>query len=120
MGNDPFWFAARGEARNPVRRAANYDRIIPIEVDARQLADMLDLVVHERGSLDDARAVRRRCRRPDLRLRERLGLAADRLRRRDAGRLRGLRAQPRRPPRRPRAARSRTRARRLRVEGHVA
>jgi len=48
----PLWFAARGEARKPVRRAARYDGFIPIEVDARQLAGMLDAVVAERGSLD--------------------------------------------------------------------
>ena len=48
----PLWFAARGQALKPVRRAANYDGIIPIEVDARQLADMLDVVDDERGSLD--------------------------------------------------------------------
>ncbi len=48
----PLWFAARGQARKPVRRGAKYDGIIPIEVDARQLADMLDVVVTERGSLD--------------------------------------------------------------------
>jgi alkanesulfonate monooxygenase SsuD/methylene tetrahydromethanopterin reductase-like flavin-dependent oxidoreductase (luciferase family) len=48
----PLWFAARGQARKPVRRAARYDGFIPIEVDARQLAGMLDVVVTERGSLD--------------------------------------------------------------------
>jgi len=48
----PLWFAARGQARKPVRRGARYDGIIPIEVDARQLAGMLDVVVAERGSLD--------------------------------------------------------------------
>ena len=48
----PLWFAARGQARKPVRRAASYDGIIPIEVDTRQLADMLEIVENERGSLD--------------------------------------------------------------------
>ena len=48
----PLWFAARGQSHKPVRRAASYDGIIPIEVDARQLARMLDVVVNERGSLD--------------------------------------------------------------------
>ena len=49
----PLWFAARGQALKPVRRAAGYDGIIPIDVDARQLAGMLDVVVTERGSLTD-------------------------------------------------------------------
>ena len=48
----PLWFAARGQARKPARRAARYEGLIPIEVDARQLAGMLDAVVTERGSLD--------------------------------------------------------------------
>lgn len=48
----PLWFAARGQARRPVRRSASYDGIIPIEVDERQLAGMLEVVVAERGSLD--------------------------------------------------------------------
>jgi alkanesulfonate monooxygenase SsuD/methylene tetrahydromethanopterin reductase-like flavin-dependent oxidoreductase (luciferase family) len=48
----PIWLAARGDARRPVRRAAAYDGLFPIEVDADGLARMLDLVVAERGSLD--------------------------------------------------------------------
>ncbi|MCP3856767.1 MAG: LLM class flavin-dependent oxidoreductase [Actinomycetia bacterium] len=48
----PLWFAARGDARKPVRRAARYDGLFPIEVDERGLADMLDVVQEERGSLD--------------------------------------------------------------------
>ncbi len=48
----PLWFAARGKARRPVRRAARYDGLFPIEVDATQLVDMLDVVRTERGSLD--------------------------------------------------------------------
>ncbi|MCP5026202.1 MAG: LLM class flavin-dependent oxidoreductase, partial [Actinomycetia bacterium] len=48
----PLWFAARGDARKPVRRAARYDGLFPIEVDERGLADMLDVVQQERGSLD--------------------------------------------------------------------
>lgn len=48
----PLWFAARGDARRPVRRAARYDGLYPIEVDAAQLAAMIDLVRHERGSLE--------------------------------------------------------------------
>jgi alkanesulfonate monooxygenase SsuD/methylene tetrahydromethanopterin reductase-like flavin-dependent oxidoreductase (luciferase family) len=48
----PLWFAARGGARKPVRRAARYDGLYPIEVDDAILADMLDVVRDERGSLD--------------------------------------------------------------------
>ncbi len=48
----PLWFAARGSARKPVRRAARYDGLFAIEVDATGLGDMLDVVVAERGSLD--------------------------------------------------------------------
>jgi alkanesulfonate monooxygenase SsuD/methylene tetrahydromethanopterin reductase-like flavin-dependent oxidoreductase (luciferase family) len=48
----PVWFAARGEARKPVARAARFDGLFPIEVDATQLSEMLDVVRAERGSLD--------------------------------------------------------------------
>ena len=48
----PMWFAARGSARKPVRRAARFDGLVPIEVDETSLAEMLAVVVHERGSLD--------------------------------------------------------------------
>ncbi|MFK8024439.1 MAG: LLM class flavin-dependent oxidoreductase [Ilumatobacter sp.] len=47
----PLWFAARGEARKPVRRAARYDGLFPIEVDERGLVEMLEVVCEERGSL---------------------------------------------------------------------
>lgn len=48
----PMWFAARGDAMAPVRRAARYDGLVPIEVDASQLEAMLEVVVAERGTLD--------------------------------------------------------------------
>lgn len=48
----PLWFAARGDARRPVRRAARYDGLFPIEIDEDGLRSMLDLVRTERGSLD--------------------------------------------------------------------
>ncbi len=48
----PLWFAARGSARKPVRRAARYDGLYPIEVDEQGLIGMLDVVREERGSLD--------------------------------------------------------------------
>ena len=48
----PIWMAARGDAVRPVRRAARYDGLFPIEVDADGLARMVEVVVAERGSLD--------------------------------------------------------------------
>ncbi len=48
----PLWFAARGGARKPVRRAARYDGLFPINVDASGLAEMLDVVRSVRGNLD--------------------------------------------------------------------
>lgn len=48
----PLWFAARGGAAKPVRRAARFDGLYPIEVDDAALAGMLDIVSVERGSLE--------------------------------------------------------------------
>ena len=48
----PLWFAARGDARRPVRRAARYDGLVPVDVDIAQLATMIDVVRAERGNLD--------------------------------------------------------------------
>lgn len=48
----PIWCAARGTAKKPVRRAARYEGMFPIEVDADSFQRMLDLVAQERGSLD--------------------------------------------------------------------
>src|SRR5262249_52033019 len=48
----PMWFAARGSATRPVRRAARYDGLIPVDVDAADLARMIDLVRATRGDLD--------------------------------------------------------------------
>ena len=48
----PMWFAARGSARKPVRRAARYDGLYPIEVTEASLRAALDLIVEERGTLD--------------------------------------------------------------------
>lgn len=49
----PMWFAARGgSAMRPVRRAARYDGLVPIEVDGDQLSRMLEVVVASRGSLE--------------------------------------------------------------------
>ncbi len=48
----PLWFAARGGNTKPVRRAARYDGLFPVDVTADQLATMVDLVRAERGTLD--------------------------------------------------------------------
>ena len=47
-----MWFAARGDAISPVRRAAHYEGLVPIEVSALQLEAMLGVVVAQRGMLD--------------------------------------------------------------------
>jgi len=49
----PLWFAARGgSAKRPIRRAARYDGMVPIELDdGDHLSRMLDVVIAERGSL---------------------------------------------------------------------
>jgi alkanesulfonate monooxygenase SsuD/methylene tetrahydromethanopterin reductase-like flavin-dependent oxidoreductase (luciferase family) len=47
----PLWFAARGDARRPVRRAARYEGLFPVDVNPDQLARMLDIVAAERGGL---------------------------------------------------------------------
>jgi alkanesulfonate monooxygenase SsuD/methylene tetrahydromethanopterin reductase-like flavin-dependent oxidoreductase (luciferase family) len=48
----PIWMAARGDATRPVRRAARYDGLFPIEIDTAGLARMVEIIVAERGSLD--------------------------------------------------------------------
>lgn len=48
----PIWCAARGTAMRPVRRAAKYDGMFPIEVDADSFRRMLDEVSKIRGDLD--------------------------------------------------------------------
>ena len=48
----PLWFAARGGASKPARRAARFDGIIPIEVDEQGLEETLGVIVEQRGSLD--------------------------------------------------------------------
>ncbi len=47
----PLWFAARGQAQKPVRRAARFEGLFPIEVDESGLVAMLDVVRAERGDL---------------------------------------------------------------------
>lgn len=50
----PMWFAARGaSAKRPLRRAARFDGLVPIELDDHDhLSRMLDVIIAERGSLD--------------------------------------------------------------------
>jgi alkanesulfonate monooxygenase SsuD/methylene tetrahydromethanopterin reductase-like flavin-dependent oxidoreductase (luciferase family) len=48
----PIWLAARQGATRPVRRAARYEGVFPIELDLDQLSRTVELVVAERGSLD--------------------------------------------------------------------
>lgn len=47
-----MWFGARGSARKPVRRAARFDGLVPIDVDEAGLQEMLHIVCEQRGSLD--------------------------------------------------------------------
>lgn len=48
----PIWLAARGDARRPIRRAARYDGLFPIELDGERYSRLLDEVVSARGDLD--------------------------------------------------------------------
>lgn len=48
----PFWFAARADALKPVRRAARFEGLFPINMDTDQLRRALDEIVKIRGSLD--------------------------------------------------------------------
>jgi alkanesulfonate monooxygenase SsuD/methylene tetrahydromethanopterin reductase-like flavin-dependent oxidoreductase (luciferase family) len=48
----PIWCAARGTALRPVRRAARFQGLFPIEVGVAELHAMLDEVRRVRGSLD--------------------------------------------------------------------
>jgi alkanesulfonate monooxygenase SsuD/methylene tetrahydromethanopterin reductase-like flavin-dependent oxidoreductase (luciferase family) len=48
----PIWFAARSPAHAPLRRAARYDGLFPIEVGPDEIVDMLAFVAAERGGLD--------------------------------------------------------------------
>lgn len=70
----PLWFAARGSARRPVRRAARYDGLYPIEVTEESLRSALDLVSEERGSLDGFDVIVRPLPEVPYRLLEELGV----------------------------------------------
>jgi len=45
----PMWFAARGDARRPVRRAARFDGLFAIEVDLDGFIAMMAIIEEERG-----------------------------------------------------------------------
>lgn len=48
----PVWMAARGGALAPVRRAARYDGLFPIEMDLEQFRRAIDTAAGIRGGLD--------------------------------------------------------------------
>ncbi len=48
----PLWFAARTDALAPIRRAARYDGLFPIDLDEARYRRMIDAVAEHRGSLD--------------------------------------------------------------------
>jgi alkanesulfonate monooxygenase SsuD/methylene tetrahydromethanopterin reductase-like flavin-dependent oxidoreductase (luciferase family) len=48
----PMWFAARGDAVRPVRRAARYDGLFAIEIGIDGLGRMIRIVDRERGNHD--------------------------------------------------------------------
>ena len=48
----PMWFAARAGAVRPARRAARFDGMFAIDVDADGLSALVDVVLAARGSLD--------------------------------------------------------------------
>ena len=48
----PIWCAARGDAQRPVRRAARFEGLFPLDVDSDRLRRMLDTVALSRGNLD--------------------------------------------------------------------
>lgn len=53
LPHPPLWFGARGgSGLRPVRRAARFQGLMPIEVDGDGLSRMLEVVAEERGSLD--------------------------------------------------------------------
>jgi alkanesulfonate monooxygenase SsuD/methylene tetrahydromethanopterin reductase-like flavin-dependent oxidoreductase (luciferase family) len=47
----PMWFGCKGGSLGPAKRAALYDGIFPIEVDEKQVGQILEIVRRTRGSL---------------------------------------------------------------------
>jgi alkanesulfonate monooxygenase SsuD/methylene tetrahydromethanopterin reductase-like flavin-dependent oxidoreductase (luciferase family) len=70
----PIWAAARGGAPRPVRRAARFEGLFPVDTSLDQLAAMLDIVRAERGSLDDYDVAMLVSPRSDLRAHESAGV----------------------------------------------
>jgi alkanesulfonate monooxygenase SsuD/methylene tetrahydromethanopterin reductase-like flavin-dependent oxidoreductase (luciferase family) len=48
----PLWFAARPGSLRPLRRAARFDGVFPIEPSPEELDEMLEVVAQERGDLE--------------------------------------------------------------------
>ncbi len=48
----PFWLATRGDNLAPVRRAARYEGICPTTITPERLAELVEYVHDQRGSLD--------------------------------------------------------------------
>ena len=48
----PFWLATRGDNLAPVRRAARYEGLCPTVITPDRLAELVEVVEKERGSLD--------------------------------------------------------------------
>ena len=48
----PFWLATRGDNLAPVRRAARYEGLCPTVITPDRLAELVDYVGNQRGSLD--------------------------------------------------------------------
>ncbi|HEY4333976.1 MAG TPA: LLM class flavin-dependent oxidoreductase, partial [Ilumatobacteraceae bacterium] len=48
----PFWLATRGDNLAPVRRAARYEGLCPTTITPDRLAELVEVVERERGSLD--------------------------------------------------------------------
>ncbi len=48
----PYWFAIRGTAQRPAGRAANYEGLIPIEMDLDAIKRLLEMIGERRGSIN--------------------------------------------------------------------
>ena len=48
----PFWFAVRGTAQRPIRRASRFEGIVPIEMDLDAIQRLVETVHSERGTLE--------------------------------------------------------------------
>ncbi len=48
----PIWLAARGEAKAPLRRAARFDGLFPVDMDLDRLRQSISYIAEQRGGLD--------------------------------------------------------------------